>query len=240
MLETVYRLWDRRRRPVRDRHFVVLPALRLAYARVPKAANSSVKQVLSAHVDAAGVELPPNTDWYWADEGVRGGELVTAAELTARYPDAFVFTFVRDPFSRVVSCYTNKVLNRRTITKRFRRFGCRRGMSFDEFVRVVARVGDRRADNHFRSQQDMLSHRGRLLPHFVGRVDRIHDDWERLRERVQEHAGVDLGKLPWRNRTKRNRLGVRECFSDPERVALVRRRYRLDFRAFYPDWPDPA
>lgn len=239
-VKLAYALVDRRLRPLRERHYILFPDLQLAYARVPKAGNSSVKHAMARSlIGIPELDYGLNQDRFWFDARVEGAELVTAGELFRKPSMPFVFTFVRNPFTRLLSCYVNKFLDRRELPAFWHRFGFRKDMTFPEFVRLVARIGDRYADNHFRSQADILTYRGRLVPHFVGRVEQMKTDWNELRGHLKRAHGTELGGLGHRVRS-RQKLTLASAYRDPEIVELVHRRYRTDFDRFYPDAREPG
>ncbi|MEJ1161970.1 sulfotransferase family 2 domain-containing protein [Prosthecomicrobium sp. N25] len=229
--------------PGREAHFVVVPRLRLVYARVPKVANTAVRSLLADHVDrTAGPAPPPNKDSFWRGDGAVDGRIVSGAEVLGRYGDHLCFTIVRDPFDRLVSCWSDMIARPAAILPNLDRLGFRRGMEFGDFVERVARIPDRAADLHFRSQASIVSARGRVVPSLVGRMETIGTDWERVRAAVLERTGTDLGSLPQKNVRRRDRSDVQRLFADGRLVDRVRVRYADDFRLFYPgrEAPEPA
>ena len=89
---------------IEPRMFYIVDALRLAYLSVPKAACSSIKLALGK---AAGIPLIPDQDllfihahpqWHW-----QKGRLEDTQSGYAK------FSFVRNPFDRLVSCYSDKI-----------------------------------------------------------------------------------------------------------------------------------
>src|SRR5690606_28927425 len=91
------------------------------------------------------------------------------------------------------------------------------------FVHAVAGIPDRFSDIHFRSQYTFFYHRGRPMTDFVGRYERLDEDWEQLRRRF----GFDA--LPHLNRSTHR--DYRDAYS-PELARVAVRRYRQDIELF--------
>ncbi|MEM8751548.1 MAG: sulfotransferase family 2 domain-containing protein [Pseudomonadota bacterium] len=218
-----------------DRHFVAIPAIGLAYGRIPKAANSMLKRQIAR---AAGIEaLFPNgysKDRDWAAAAPHA-YLVSAAELRRRWPDMFVFTFVREPMSRLASCYRSKVERKGRPPKRRPLEGMGPETPFDAFVEHVARRPDRRANVHYRGQASMLAPGGRLAPDFVGRFETLREDWARLQEALAARGGPALPALPPRRRALPIADPGEYFRGDGRLVDLARRRFADDYRTFYRD-----
>jgi hypothetical protein len=229
-----------RLRPDRDRHFVVVPRLKLVYGRIPKVANTAIRGVLAAHLDLKpGVDLPANKDRFWDGEGAHDAALVSGRTVLARYQDHLSFTIVRNPFDRAVSCWSNMVGKPKVFLPSFERLGFRPGQDFATFLDRIADIPDRRSDLHFRSQASMLTVDGRVVPRFVGRYERLDEDWAHVRAEVAALTGIDLGDLPKVNVRRRDRSDVLALFADRRLVELVLARYADDFRLFYPDQREP-
>ena len=223
-------------RPDRARTYVVLKECGLAYGRVPKAANSSIK--LSLHDTLMGeqkVVKDVNTDRFWREFPGGRADLLTAGELAKQYPDAFVFTFTRNPFARVASCYYDKIaLRQKPLSGFYARHGFSKDMSFAAFVEKAVGFSDAVIDKHLQSQVSVLSYKGAVVPEFVGRVETIAEDWARLQDEARQRCGVELGRMRDIHNTRSRRPATGEVFSDEGLVRLVEERYAGDFEAFYP------
>ena len=106
------------------RSFIVLKRFNLAYGAVLKAANSSIK--LSLHDMMAGEQLAvPNVNRgsFWEGLPDDAAAWLTAAEVVRLHPDAFIFSFTRNPFSRIASCYYDKLVFKTAAPDFYRRRG---------------------------------------------------------------------------------------------------------------------
>ncbi|MGB0505214.1 MAG: sulfotransferase family protein [Pikeienuella sp.] len=219
-------------------HYIVAPALGLAYARIPKAANSTIKRQLAV---ALGLPKKPDGGTYSKDaewrKMVPTAYVMTAAQMYRRYPDIFVFTFVRDPLSRLASCYRSKIVKPAKLSLGLRREGLRKGISFPDFVRHVASRSDWRCNIHYRSQATILRHKGQVTADFVGRFETLNADWARLQTAVMERTGTELSNLPIRPETKRKpMLPSGDLFQgDQALISMAKSRYADDYRLFYPE-----
>ena len=208
------------------RHFIAIPALGLAYGRVPKVANSTLKRQLAR---AAGLE-DRFDGGYSRDAEWRGlapdALLLTGKELRRRFPDMFVFSFVREPLACLASCYRSKITRPGQLSDSFLREGLAKDTSFPEFVAHAAGRSDWRSNIHYRAQAHVLCRDGALIPDFVGRFETLREDWKKLTE-IMADRGVALPKLPHRGDRQGARPQMRsgDLFDGDETLmALARRR----------------
>lgn len=220
-------------------HYIVAPPLGLAYARVPKAANSAIKRQLAialglADAATSGGRFSKDANWR---KLAPDGYVMTAAQMYRRYPNIFVFSFVRDPLSRLASCYRSKILKPAELSLGLRREGLAKGVSFPDFVRHAAARPDWKCNIHYRSQATILRHKGAVTPAFIGRFETMQDDWRRLQEMVQARTGANLPDMP--ERSTKNRppiLQHGDLFEgDQNLIKLAKARYADDYRLFYPE-----
>lgn len=191
---------------------IVWPRDHIVYVRVPKCGNTSLSKVLKD-----GLE-----------------EKVDLSRLRSLYPGYKVFSFVRNPWARLVSGYNGKMSRpefaqddpARRLRKIDRRF--RPGMCFDEFAELICALPDKRTEKHFRSQSYFLKQDGQLVTDFVGHLERIEQDWPAL----QEITGTPLRLSHIRHSSRNIDLDYRNYYSDTGIRKLVAQRYAEDISSF--------
>lgn len=207
----------------------IFASLGCLYLPVTKAANTSIKTALiRADRIAEGNASDPEEDINpHAFDAAHVVPWDAAYDFTGPR-----FTFVRNPFARLFSCYRDKILpepqTRGTYIngvhaglRRYKRM--RAGMSFGEFARVISRIPDRAAEIHFVSQRAFLVGPKGLRVDFVGRVERKAEHWP-LVERI---VGRSI-PLPSLNVTGTGREHAYREHYDGATRKLVERRYAAD------------
>lgn len=106
----------------------------------------------------------------------------------------FVAAFVRNPYDRLVSAWANKS---REISPKLAALGFSEGMDFASFVRLTERHAA--VDHHLMPQTAFVMRGERLAVDFIGRFERLAQDWQRLR------AMFGLPPLLHENRSVRSR-----------------------------------
>ena len=137
----------------------------------------------------------------------------------------FRFTFVRDPFSRLASFYMDKVAGDRPDPdlKRYLWGALRADSGFDALARAVCQVPDALADRHFRSQHDMICPLGGPKVDFIGRFERLAEQFEPIRQRYGLPA---LGRM-----SAGPAYDYRDLYTE-ELVERVATRYAEDIERF--------
>ena len=174
--------------------FWKLESLQLAYIAVPKVASSAIRQMLRARqadeiMSAAGASPIGKRDLKSkCEEQVRVSlRPAQVAQLGGQY---YRFSFVRNPLTRLYSCYRDKVVNAQQRRGRctLSPYGVHFGMSFEDFIERVAEIPDKSSDQHFRSQSALLLYNNELLVDYWGKLERFAEDWEVLSDRF----GLDV------------------------------------------------
>ena len=219
------------------KHFIRFRDLPLLYGRVPKVANSSIKASLSRLLTQ---EPEPGfrttSDAFWS-KGTHG-ETSMIDNHSARMCRGthFSFSFVRNPFDRLVSAYNNKILELDDVPGPMQAMGLSHGMAFSDFLECIAGTMDAAIDVHLRPQSSILCLDGQLIPSFIGRLETMETDWQRLETRLKQERLPPLGHLPEKNRRRGDdHTDVSQYFADSGLVQLVVDRYRDDLELFYSD-----
>ncbi|MBA5776667.1 sulfotransferase family 2 domain-containing protein [Stappia sp. F7233] len=230
MFETVYKAYDRIRRPLRDHHFFYAPAIRIACARLPHTGDDLTRNTL-IHIlrEKAGKSSEASNDFLWMDDL----QLVTARKLQRLSPDIFTIALVRDPGTRLAAAFRRQILERDTISETWHVYGFRKGISFDAFAQRACALSDLRADSHIRSQSSMISLDGRIVPQSILRLESLESDWEIMREMAATRDLADPGPLPDID-TDTIEQDESLFHSLPSSTKTrVRLRYKRDYDAFY-------
>lgn len=220
-------------------HFILFERLPLIYGRVPKVANSSVKAALTRLL-----EQPPDEGWrstsdaFWR-RGTHGEtRLIDAEAASQRRASHLIFSFVRNPFDRLVSAYNNKLIEIATPPAGMERMGLERGMPFEAFLEVVAGTADADLDVHLLPQSTILCREGVPVPSFIGKLEAMAEHWQQLRRRLRQWGLPALGRLPSKNVRRDGDGDLSSYFNSQRRIDLALERYATDVQLFYPDQPE--
>ena len=204
---------------------IVLDSYAAVYIPIPKVACTSLKTAVSSILEMEG--------------DVHFEKLfreVANHEIRATCSDHYIFTFVRNPWDRLLSCYLSKIDPREEdcdywhngVEFNFWKYGDTfdGGMSFEAFVRATAQIPDEEADIHFSSQyRHITAAHGSLIPDFIGRFESLADDFSRVLARL------DLTKMSLPHQMKTEHQHYSAYYTDETR-ALVRGRYATDIELF--------
>jgi len=214
---------------IQPREFYILDAHKLVYLSVPKAACSSIKTALAK---AVGITLAP-------DQGIDAIHAHPAwhrqkGTLDAAQSGYAKFSFVRNPFDRLVSCYRDKINFTPTPQRPksiydYYLFALPTHSTFADFVERVSKIPDALADNHFKSQYALLYEDGAALVDTVGKFEQLHDDWQPIATQYQLDPQLEPFNV---SKTKPGCHSDYRLYYTQPLVQLVYERYRQDVEMF--------
>jgi hypothetical protein len=200
---------------------VYMPQLKVIYISISKTGISSIR---SMFLEKIGEEYDKENYGTIHHKTKEVFNYIPQKEIDKNH-DCFKFSMVRNPFDRLVSCYTNKILKEDypPIQKGYGNLFYQ-GMPFDEFVHSVCKVPDIFSDRHFRSQYSYIYYKGKSLVDYIGRFENLEEDLAFIIDKY------DLGKIPHINKSSK-RSDYRDYYT-PELVELAYQRYRDDIEKF--------
>lgn len=206
---------------------------RFIWAGVPKAATRSILTALYRKPDT-GLGCRMVNDELW--------ELLKS---NGSYKDYYKFTFVRNPWARIVSCYKDKILapKEKYINEVIDKIpDLTQGMTFEAFVQFLmdSPYGrDEGADRHWASQHRFVEDpKGTVLVDAIGKTENIQEDFDY----ISKHIGLPSLKLPWLNThigwnpgqeklIEKDPFYYRDYYT-PKTREIVRQRYYIDIGKF--------
>ena len=217
-------------------HFIRIKRHKLLYGRVPKAANSSIKAALCRLLS----EMPPKgskttSDRFWQHETNQETELITLGRARQYRLSHFSFTFVRNPFDRLVAAYNNKVIENDAPPMPMQNMGITHGMAFDDFLDILIDTPLRLYDVHVLPQSQLLSINNTIVPKFVGRVEQINEHWAELRSILARKKINAMKFLPQKNVRRSDHSSLQGYFTSDALIEKAMRIYGDDVRLFYND-----
>ena len=199
------------------------------YFRIPKAANSTVMVNL-----LEGELVGPSKNAKRAYARVSSLSKEEVSKLTDRF---FLFTVVRDPYSRVASAYLDKIVRGKRSAKVCEKLSSLDGgdISFTDFCRYL-QSGGVDGDPHWYRQVDLIPC-GYDRLHFIGHLESLNTDLKHILQEIgskplEDNKSWDHHRTGAKSRLKE--LYTQEC------IDLVSSVYEEDFAAFgysiKPEW----
>lgn len=211
------------RAKVDDPSTLVFQEHRVAYIPIPKAANSSTRAALLPLVGLNPSDVDRIQDF-------RGFRKMRYSEFRKmRSDDWFVFSIVRNPFSRYASAYLDKVVTRGELLRAFRRMGMNKGDSFGRFLSLLAAWPDQILNDHV-SLQDLMLEAPARDGLKVFKLENLAVDWPVITGEIKARTGIEIPPLERRNPGKAKASW--QSIYDADTVALAKKLGAADFARF--------
>jgi hypothetical protein len=210
---------------------------RYVYVETPKVACTTVKRVLQlAESDGARRFERPGDVHDRSQSPLLAPRTDMPAFIAAMSAgDCFRFCFVRNPFTRVLSCYLDKMVEnayeRRRLAPKLG-FDPQTPPAFDAFLQAVADQPDQERDIHWASQTYLLRPQ-RVRYSFIGRFELFEPQFGM----VCQHLGVAAYAADLKGTAHATNAyeKVKDYYSQRE-IDLVAKIYDPDFRNFGYGW----
>jgi len=139
------------------------------------------------------------------------------------------FTFVRNPYTRILSAYLDK-MKKDTVEKqeiyKFANLDLNKKISFVEFLRILEKIKPVNINPHFRPQYINICYP--LIKYdFIGRFENFNDDFEKILHQFFDDVKISIVD---HHKTKADDR-LKEYY-DLEAIQLVKRIYARDFIYF--------
>jgi len=206
------------------------------YVETPKVACTSVKRVLQEAElgESIKYENPGDVHNRELSPLMRPSDELATFGRSLVGSEYFRFCFVRNPFTRVLSCYLDKMVK---VEYERRRLAPKLGFdpdvvpTFLEFLEAVSKQSESEYDIHW-APQTYLLRPNRVHYSFVGRFELFGSHFEMLCMRLGIR-GAERVSSSWH---ATNAYGKVERYFDTQCVDLVCEIYESDFRNFGYGW----
>lgn len=206
--------------------------LGVVYIGVPKAANTSMKMLLALAIDdderlIKRVHARENTPF----------EYLSKNQALNAKSDNLVFSIVRHPLYRLLSCYENKILfpasknSTNSVHPSLEIYGFKSTSSFEDFCEIVASVPDRYSEIHFRSQKALLTSQMTLIPDLIIKLEDLEKKWSSVAPSIIGNNWKDFEVPKMKSTSDKNSEFLKKHVTK-RAIKLITTRYDQDFKLF--------
>jgi len=137
----------------------------------------------------------------------------------------FKFIVIRNPFDRLVSCYVDKILNKKKLNYHYRYYFnlLKPNTSFETFAKKICKIPEFLSERHFSSQHISLYYKNIYLPNYIIKFENLKNDFEFIKKKYK------LNSLPHYNNS--NKIDYKEYYNE-ELAKIVYNRYKKDINIF--------
>lgn len=143
----------------------------------------------------------------------------------------FLFTFVRNPYNRILSTYLDKLKFQANKSDKYKFNGIlnevkKEELSFEDFVKIICITPDYLLDEHIQPYNYIIKE-NKKNPDFVGKLENFKDDWNLISKLANLSSS---NKLEIKNDNRKS-YNLNKYYTQ-ELLDLVYKRYKDDFISF--------
>jgi len=168
----------------------------------------------NAKTGSKSIGLTLNENFYLRHRGEYNWDIAFRALFASKLDDIFKFTFVRNPWDRVLSAFFF-LQNTKGFIKPM--------WTFKDYIKQVLAKKGPSVNYHFRPQSLSFLYNGKLFDIFIGRFERLAKDWKYIADRLRLPP-----RLPHINTTKHKHY---TAYYDYECVQIVKEIYQEEIDA---------
>lgn len=204
----------------------------LVYVSLPKCASSSIQASILKLYDLKLPKIIPKKVQHTIRLVYKNHKTkMRKKEKKEILKDKYIFTFVRNPYKRFFSWYTDKVLKSTELNSFIPKElafldNTKIKYTFKDIVRIICLMDNDIIDDHLKSMNYIINKNVDRL-NYVGRVENIKEDWEIMKKLYDSN----LEDLENKNKSKLKTNTFSNNF-DQETADLIYERYKDDFIRF--------
>ncbi|MGB0904845.1 MAG: sulfotransferase family protein, partial [Mangrovicoccus sp.] len=208
---------------------------RVAYFETPKVACTSIKAYMIARAGARlpDFKMPQNIHDRKKSPLVELGNLNEPRALEVMLGSFKRFSFVRNPYTRILSAYLDKIVqNDHERARMLPIFGFEQTdrPSFLEFLRALEQIPNHRRDIHFVSQADLLM--VDLIDYTrLGRMETFDQDFHLIREKLFQDKTAKISSNAGRHHATGAADNIATHYGQEE-TDMVQALFAADFKLF--------
>ena len=213
-------------------HIICSTRFQYVYVGIPKTGSTTVRRILTwLEVDGDLTRIPDDI-WNWSQMPIPQLSAADVPIQEAIFGEKyFRFTIVRNPYTRILSCYLDKIagpFHERGV--RLRRLGMKSSalISFNEFL---CGVKERPlADDHWAPQTHLLNP-NRIHYDVIGRFESFTSSIVNILKNIDQKAVIPIGELT-RDYHATGALSQTEEFIGAHQAKIIEEIYDDDFTTF--------